>query len=149
MPAKKKGDKGGGGGGGRTGRKGDKGGGGGGRPTGGKRDKVYDISNLSIHSGSDARSPSVTIKVINNPTSEYLGQTLLECFYDPIKKEVLRRFLWSISPQSMRNGWEVPRQETAASLGFAFPLGSCFSHRVIVDPEQPLPVLSEPAATPD
>ena len=97
MPAKKKGDKGGGGGGGRTGRKGDKGGGGDGRPTGGKRDKVYDISNLSIHSGSDARSPSVTIKVILA----------------------------------------------------AFPLGSCFSHRVIIDPELPLPVLSEPAATPD
>ena len=99
------------------GRKGDKGGGGDrGGSTGGRRDKVYDISNLSLHSGSDARSPSVTIKVTNNPSTEFLGQTLLECFYDPIKKEALRRFLWSISPHSMTNGWEVPRQETQAAM---------------------------------
>ena len=55
--------------------------------------------------------------------------------------------------------WMGMRSSSCSSLGFKkikvehaqmqVPSGSCFSHRVIIDPELPLPVLSEPAATPD
>ena len=89
------------------------GGGGGG---GGYRNTIFDTANLHAYNGSTARSPETTIKVVNNPLHEYLGQSLLECFYDPVKKHALRCLLWAISPMSMQNGWEVPQRTQGAML---------------------------------